>query len=74
MEEKFSEIPNKFGVGPKKVGSIGFPETRHVFFFFFWPYLKFGQIPSFRSIDIQQKQNSDKSHGSSRAKTLYVTN
>ena len=28
-EEKFSDVPKKFGVGPKKVGSVGFPETRH---------------------------------------------
>ena len=34
--EKFSDVPKKCRVGPKKVGSVGFPETRH-FFFFFWP-------------------------------------
>ena len=32
--EKFSDVPKKFGVGPKKEGSVGFPETRHFFFFF----------------------------------------
>ena len=31
-EEKFSDVPKKFRVGPKKVGSVGFPETRHFFF------------------------------------------
>ena len=36
IEEKFSDFPKKFRVGPKKVGSVGLPETRH--FFFFWPY------------------------------------
>ena len=35
IEEKFSDDPKKFTVGPKKVGSVGFPETRH----FFWPYI-----------------------------------
>ena len=32
IEEKFSDVPKKFRVGPKNVGSIGFPETRHFFF------------------------------------------
>ena len=32
IEEKFSDVPKKFRVGPKKVGSVGFPETRHFFF------------------------------------------
>ena len=31
IEEKFSDIPNKFRVGPEKVGSEGFPETRQSF-------------------------------------------
>ena len=31
-EEKFSDVPKKFRVGPKKVGSVGFPEARHFFF------------------------------------------
>ena len=34
-EEKFSDVPNFFRVGPKKVGSVGLPEMRQ---FFFWPY------------------------------------
>ena len=50
-EEKFSDVPKKFRVGPKKVGSVGFPETRH-FFFFAWsgkalftiPFSSFGHI------------------------------
>ena len=29
IEEKFSDVPKK--LGPKKVGSVGFPETRHDF-------------------------------------------
>ena len=33
-------------------------------------YLRFGQIPSIRSIDIERKRNSDKNHGSSRVITL----
>ena len=32
MEENFSAVSKKFGVGPKKVGSVGFLETRHFFF------------------------------------------
>ena len=32
IEEKFSDVPIFFRVGPKKVGSVGFPETR-IFFF-----------------------------------------
>ena len=32
IEEKFSDIPKIFRVGPKKVGSVGFPETRHFYF------------------------------------------
>ena len=32
MEEKFSDVPKKIRVGPKKVGSVGFPERRHFFF------------------------------------------
>ena len=35
IEEKFSDVPKKFEVGPQKVGPVGFPETRH-----FWPYPK----------------------------------
>ena len=34
MEQEFSDVPKKFRVGPKSVWSVGFPETRH---FFFWP-------------------------------------
>ena len=37
IEEKFSDVPKKFRVGPNKVGSVGFPETD---FFFFWPNIK----------------------------------
>ena len=33
IEEKFSDVSKKFRVGPKKVGSVGFPETGHFFFF-----------------------------------------
>ena len=29
IEEKISDVPFYFRVGPQKVGSIGFPETRH---------------------------------------------
>ena len=51
-EEKISDVPKKFRVGPKKVGSVGFPETRHFFFFFAWsgkalftiPFSSFGHI------------------------------
>ena len=34
IEEKVSAVPKSFRVGPKKVGSVRFPETRQ---FFFWP-------------------------------------
>ena len=37
IEEKFSDVQKNFIVGPKKVGSVGFPETR---LFFFWPKQK----------------------------------
>ena len=30
--EKISDVPNIFGVGLQKVGSVGFPETRHFIF------------------------------------------
>ena len=29
IEEQFSDVPKQFGVGPKKVELVGFPETRH---------------------------------------------
>ena len=32
LDEKFSDVPIFFRVGPKKVGSVGFPETREFFF------------------------------------------
>ena len=32
IEEKFSDVQNLFRVDPNKVGSVGFPETRHFFF------------------------------------------
>ena len=32
IEEKFSDVPKKFKVGPKKVGSVRFRKTRHFFF------------------------------------------
>ena len=35
IEEKFSDVPMKFRVGPKKAGSVGFPEARY---FLFSPY------------------------------------
>ena len=35
IEKKIKNVSKKIRVGPKKVGSVGFPETRH---FFFWPY------------------------------------
>ena len=35
-------------------------------------YAEFGQIPSIRSQDIEQKRNSDKNHGSSRAITVTI--
>ena len=31
IEEKFSDVPKKFRVGPEKVGSVGFPEMRNFF-------------------------------------------
>ena len=31
MEEKFSDVPKVLRVGPKKVGSVGLPETGHFF-------------------------------------------
>ena len=31
IEEKFSDVPIFFRVSPKKVGLVGFPETRHFF-------------------------------------------
>ena len=34
IEEKFSDVPNQFRVGPKTVRSVEFPETRYFFFFF----------------------------------------
>ena len=36
IEDKFSGVSKKFRVGPKKVGSVGFSETRNFFFFFFF--------------------------------------
>ena len=33
IEEKFSDVPKIFGAGHKKVGSVGFQETRHFFYF-----------------------------------------
>ena len=38
IEKKILNVSKKFRVGPQKVGSVGFPETRH---FFFWPYIYF---------------------------------
>ena len=35
IEEKFSDVPKDFRVDSKNVGSVGFQEPRH---FFFWPY------------------------------------
>ena len=32
IKEKFSDVPKIFGVGPKKVESVGFPAMRHFFF------------------------------------------
>ena len=29
---KFSDVPKKLREGPQKVGSVGFPETRHFLF------------------------------------------
>ena len=31
IEEKFTDIPKCFRVGPKKVGSVGLPETKQFF-------------------------------------------
>ena len=45
-KQKFLRCPKKFRVGSKKVGSVGFPEMRHFFFFcayariFVWCELK----------------------------------
>ena len=33
IQKKISNVSKKFWVGPKKVGSVGFPETRHFLFF-----------------------------------------
>ena len=33
IEEKFSDVPKRFRVGPKNVGLVGFLETRHLVFF-----------------------------------------
>ena len=30
IENKFSDVPKKFRVGPQKVGLVGFPDTRHL--------------------------------------------
>ena len=32
IQKKISNVSKKFWVGPKKVGSVGFPETRQFFF------------------------------------------
>ena len=32
IQKKISNVVKKIWVGPKKVGSVGFPETRHFFF------------------------------------------
>ena len=32
IEKKISNVSKKIWVGPQKVGSVGFPETRHFFF------------------------------------------
>ena len=29
VQKKISNVSKKIGVGPKLVGSVGFPETRH---------------------------------------------
>ena len=43
IEEKFSDVPKKFRVGPKKIGTVGFLETRHFFFsLMLLPMLIFG--------------------------------
>ena len=33
IDEKLSGVSKQFRVGPKNVGSVGFPETRHTFCF-----------------------------------------
>ena len=33
IQDKISNVSKKFGVGPKNVGSVGFPERRRFFFF-----------------------------------------
>ena len=33
IKENFSDVPKQIGVSPHKVGSVGFQETRHFFFF-----------------------------------------
>ena len=33
IEKNISNVSKKIWVAPKKVGSVGFPETRHFFFF-----------------------------------------
>ena len=32
IQKKISNVSKNFWVGPKNVGSVGFPETRHFFF------------------------------------------
>ena len=43
IEEKCSDVPKQFRVGPKKVGPLGFPENE---IFFFWPYARWCQVNS----------------------------
>ena len=44
IEEKFSDVPNKFRDGPKKVGSVGFLETRPFFRGLIFPFTECYQI------------------------------
>ena len=48
IQKKILNVSKKIWVGPKKVGSVGFPETRHLFL---WPnlvgsYNLFHTVPS----------------------------
>ena len=69
MEEKFSDVPKTYRVGPKKVGLVGFLETSHFFFFF----LPFQLVSHFLSVSLgnrnrcatfctEQRQNETKVH------------
>ena len=53
IKEKFSAVPKPFREGPKKVGSVGFPETTH----FFWPLSKYLSDQRFLWVSITSQTN-----------------